>query len=147
MDNVSRYYTLGTDVLVGAADDTGLKNQYIVIRVNKIDPKKLGQAMDAPSPPEGGAGKKLTKAVLPLMPTVLNNIPKFVLDMALPVAAKTATDYGIDATVFATNVPPAQGGRDKSEFVPGVVTGALGAGVVIGLGYGVKALVKRITRR
>lgn len=143
---MSGYYTLGTDALVGAASDSGLKNQYIVIRVNKIDPKKLGEAMDAPPPPEG-AGKKLTKAVLPLMPTVLNNIPKFVLDMSLPVAAKVATDYGIDATVYATNVPPAQGGRDKSEFVPGVVAGAVGAGVFIGLGYGVKALVKKVLKR
>jgi len=102
----------GFDVL-GAED--GLANQYIVVRVKHIDQAKLASKL-------GSAGQLATSAL-----TIVNTIPKAVLDAVVPIAKTKALDYGIDAEIGVSNVPTKLKVRAFSEFWPG-----LGAGVVLG---------------
>lgn len=125
-------YLHGTDVIVGF---DALASHYIVIRVNHVDVDKLKAAILAPpeSAEASAAQMKRIASVLPLASGVVNGLPKLMLDVGLPFAQRAIKAYGIDATIMATNVPPSQGGRSKSEFLPGVVAGAIvGTGLFCG---------------
>jgi hypothetical protein len=104
----------GFDVL--GADDA-LANQYIIVRIKRIDQAKLAGKI-------GGSQGQLASSAL----TIVNTMPKAILDAALPIAKTKALDYGIDADITVTDVPPKLRARAFSEFWPG-----LGVGVVLGV--------------
>jgi hypothetical protein len=114
----------GFDVL-GAED--ALANQYIVVRVKRIDRAKLAAKL-------GGSKGQLASSAL----QVVNTMPKAVLDAALPIAKTKATDYGIDVDFSVSDVPPKLRQRAFSEFWPGlgigIVLGGLGLAIVKGIG-------------
>jgi hypothetical protein len=103
----------GFDVL-GAED--ALANQYIIVRVKRIDQAKLAGKI-------GGSQGQLASSAL----TIVNTMPRAALDAALPIAKTKALEYGIDADVTVSDVPPSLRARAFSEFWPG-----LGIGVVLG---------------
>lgn len=113
----------GFDVL-GAED--GLANQYIIVRVKHIDKPKLAAKL-------GSSGQLASSAL-----TIVNVMPKAILDAAVPIAKSKALEYGIDAEITTTDVPPKMQVRAYSEFWPGlgvgVVLGALSLGIVKLLG-------------
>lgn len=113
----------GYDVL-GAED--ALANQYIVVRIKRIDRAKLAAAI-------GGSKGQLASSAM----QVVNTAPKAILDAALPIAKTQALNYGIDADVSVSSVPPNMQKRAFSEFWPG-----LGVGIVLG-GFSL-AIVKLI---
>jgi hypothetical protein len=99
------------------ADSTSLADQYIVLRILRIDKDRFKEKA-------GG----LAAAALPLLDTA----PKAALDVVRPFIETAASNYGIGAEVTVSNVPPSQGGRAISEFWPGLfVGGALGASVLV----------------
>lgn len=100
----------GFDVL-GAED--ALANQYIVVRVKRIDRAKLASKL-------GSAGQLASSAL-----QIVNTMPKAVLDAAAPIAVSKAKDYGIDADVTISNVPPNLKARAFSEFWPGLLVGGV----------------------
>jgi hypothetical protein len=103
----------GYDVL-GAED--ALANQYIVVRVKRIDRNKLAAAI-------GGSKGQLASSAM----QVVNTMPKAIIDAALPIAKSKALNYGIDVDIAATDVPSNLRKRAFSEFWPG-----LGIGIVLG---------------
>lgn len=104
--------------LLGA--DSGLKGQYIVLRVNSIDAEKFKAAVGS------GAGG--------LIMSITDVTPKAVLDVAGPVGAKYLRNkYGIDTTVSFSDAPPSQGPRQKSEFFAGALVTAGTIGGIYGL--------------
>jgi hypothetical protein len=115
----------GFDVL-GAED--ALANQYIVVRVKRIDRAKLAAAI-------GGSKGQLASSAM----QAVSAAPKAILDAALPIAKTQAAKYGIDADVTVSDVPPNLRQRAFSEFWPG-----LGIGIVLG-GLGL-AIVKGISK-
>jgi hypothetical protein len=115
------FATIGGLDLLGAAE--GLKNQIIVVRINKIDEVKLKKAVDI----QGGAKSAATSAALALV----DRLPKAALDLALPPTVSYLKDnYGIDAEMVAADAPVPKG-RSLSEFWPGVVAG----GGAVGIGW------------
>ena len=130
-------YLHGTDVLVGFE---ALADHYIVIRVNHVDANKLKEHLTAPPKPvdpveqqKEMSQKKLIASLLPAASGIVNGVPKLVLNVALPYVHKVIKDYGVDATITSASVPPQQGGRSRSEFLPGAAAGAvLGTGLFWG---------------
>ena len=96
--------------LLGAAD--AFSDQYITVRVKSIDREKLKRAI-------GGSKGAIASSAL----SIVDSAPKAVLDIVKPVVVNKARDYGIDAEVVVSNVPPSKGGRAFSEFWPGLATG------------------------
>lgn len=111
---ILRNASSGYDVL--GADDA-LANQYIVVRVKRIDRDKLAAAL-------GGSRGQLASSAI----QVVNTMPKAIIDAALPIAKTQATKYGIDVDIASTDVPPNLRRRAFSEFWPG-----LGIGIVLGV--------------
>jgi hypothetical protein len=108
----------GFDVL-GAED--ALANQYIVVRIKHIDQQKLAAKI-------GGSSGQLASSAL----TIVNTAPKAILDAAVPIGLSKAKDYGIDAEVTVSDVPPKMKARAFSEFWPGVIAGTvLGASLLL----------------
>lgn len=114
----------GFDIL-GVEDS--LADQYITLRVRRIDREKLAQKIG------GGAVGKAAKAAIAFADTA----PKATLDIAVPFARAEARKYGVDVDVVVSKVPPAQGGRALSEFFPGLVGGFLLGVSVLGIGKGI----------
>jgi hypothetical protein len=114
----------GFDML-GAED--ALANQYIVVRVKHIDQTKLAGKL-------GGSKGQLASSAL----TVVNTMPKAVLDAVVPIAKTKALDYGIDAEVTVSDVPPKLRARAFSEFWPGLLGGIVlgGFSLAIVKGFG-----------
>lgn len=128
-------YINGSDVL-GAS---GLKNQYIVIRVKDIDAAALEKKLKADGNPAAAFAALGTK--------IANVLPKAVLDIGLPAFAKTTKQqWGVDADVYAVDATPGDE-RPKSEFLPGVGVGAL-VGVAGSFGlFGIYKLVAYLVRK
>lgn len=101
----------GFDVL-GAED--ALANQYILVRIKRIDQAKLASKL-------GGSKGQLASSAL----TIVNTMPKAILDAALPIAKTKALDYGVDADITVSNVPPKMQARALSEFWPGLIGGVV----------------------
>ena len=80
-------------------------------------------------------------AVAPAVLLATDAVPKAVLDVALPFAAKQLETYGVHASVTAADAPPAKGERPKSEFFPGVAVGVGVAALVFGVGWGAWKLI------
>lgn len=99
-----------------------LSDQYITVRVRRIDPVKLRQKLG------GKSGWLASMGV-----GVVEQVPKAALDAALPVAKSIlARDYGVELETTVTKVPPSQGGRDVSEFWTGLAAGtAVGASTLL----------------
>ena len=96
---------------------SGLADQYITIRVRDIDKDKLKEKAGA-----------LAASALSLVDVA----PKAALDAARPFIESAAKNYGVDAEVTISNVPPSKGGRAISEFWPGLfVGGAVGASALV----------------
>jgi len=115
--------------LLGALNPTGLKSQYIIVKVNDVDEQKLKGQL-------GPYGRYVPSGL-----KVVDTLPKVVLDTVAPVAAKALKDqYGIDASIsFVNAAPPA---RPKSEFLPGVGAGILMSGLAAGVYWFVRSGVK-----
>lgn len=111
---------------------TGLKDQFVVIRVNRIDGDLFKRKLV-----EAGQSSAIAPAVLMAVDTA----PKFAIDVALPMAAKELEKYGIFATLSASDAPLAQGERKKSEFLPGFVIGSGIVATVAAIGWGAWKLV------
>jgi len=120
----------GFDIL-GVEDS--LADQYITLRVRRIDRDKLAQKIG------GGAVGKAAKAAI----AFADHAPKATLDLAVPFARAEARKYGVDVDVVVSNVPPSQGGRALSEFFPGVVMGFVGGFSVLAIGKGIAWLFGR----
>jgi hypothetical protein len=101
----------GYDVL-GAED--ALANQYIVLRIKRIDQAKLASKL-------GGSKGQLASSAL----TIVNTMPKAALDAALPIAKSKALEYGVDVDVTASDVPPKLQQRALSEFWVGLLGGTV----------------------
>jgi len=101
----------GFDVL-GAED--ALANQYIVVRVKRIDRAKLAAAI-------GGSKGQLASSAM----QVVNTAPKAVLDAVLPIAKTKALAYGVDADITVSDVPPKLRTRALSEFWVGLLGGTV----------------------
>lgn len=124
---------LGLDML-GAGD--GLRNQFLTIKVDHVDGPILKRRLA-----EAGQSGAIAPAVL----FAVDTAPKAAVDVAIPLAEKELAKYGVTARIVASDVPPAQGGRRRSEFFPGVAVGAGVAAVVFGIGWTTwKLLLKRI---
>jgi hypothetical protein len=110
----------------------GLKNQYIVARIKRIDPERA----------KALAGESATKqALMSVALTATDRIPKAALDIGLPTTANLLKKrYGIEADLFAADAPPGKGERDISEFFPGVVVGGVAVGLVVALWSGIRRL-------
>lgn len=119
----------GFDVL-GAED--ALANQYIVVRIKHVDRAKLAAKL-------GGSQGQLASSAL----TIVNTMPKAVLDAALPIAKTKALDYGIDADVTVSDVPPQLRARAFSEFWPGLLGGIVLGGFSLGIAKGIGKLLGR----
>jgi hypothetical protein len=116
--------------LLGAAD--ALSDQYITIRVKRIDRDKLKQKLGGT--PGSAAGAALS---------FVDMAPKAALDLALPLVRNEASKYGVEVETVVSNVPPTKGGRAISEFFPGLLMGTvLGAS-----GYMIVKLVQRLIGR
>lgn len=116
------------------ARGNGLKNQYIVLQVQDINGDVLKRKLSS-------MGQ--SSFIAPLAMMAMDNIPKEVVDIALPIAQAKLLDFGVTAKVYATDVPPAQGGRKKSEFLPGFVVGGSLVAVVATVGWGAWVLLFR----
>jgi hypothetical protein len=115
----------GLDYL-GAAET--LSSQYITFRVKSIDAEKLKNKL-------GGSTGQLASSGL----TFINLAPEATLDIAVPLIVKQAKEYGVDAEVTVSRVPPSKGGRSTSEFFPGLFIG-------LGIGGSILAIVKLVMR-
>ena len=109
---------------IGAGD--GLKAQYLVIHVESVDGAVLKKKL-------ADAGQ--SSAIAPLVMMATDNVPKFVIDTAIPVAVKKLQEYGVTANIVAQDAPPAQGGRKRSELLYGVAAGAGLTALVAGIGW------------
>ena len=114
----------GLDML-GASGD-GLKSQYITLHVEHIDRDVLKRKLDS---------MKVSGAVTPAIMMATDQAPKFVVDTALAMAPKYLKDFGITATLEAYDAPPDKGGRKKSEFLVGAISGILLASLVTGIAW------------
>jgi hypothetical protein len=113
------------------ADDT-FADQYITVRVKKIDRDRLRYAIG------GSKGDIATSAL-----TIVNTAPKAFLDLFAPVAKNKLTEFGIDADISVSKAPIAKTARAMSEFWPGLLAGTV-LGATGWLIYrGVAALVRR----
>jgi hypothetical protein len=130
---------LGALHMLGAVSGpgTGLADQIIVVRVNRVDAEKLKGFIGVKGVAAAGLGVALS---------VVDSQPKFALDIGLPVAKSFLREnLGIDAEITPANVAPAA--RGKSEFLPGVVAGAGLTALVFGVGWTTwKILVGRLFR-
>ena len=93
-------------------------DQYVTLRVMKIDQDKLRQKLG------GTTGMLASYGV-----TVASLAPKMAIDAILPVlVGRVKQDYGVELEATVTDVPPKKGTkRGISEFWPGLlVGGALG---------------------
>lgn len=110
-----------------------LASQFITLRIKHIDREKLKQKL-------GGASGTLAQGAL----TLVDMEAKAALDMVVPVVrSKLKNDYGVDADIVVSNVPPSQGGRALSEFWPGLLVG----GAVGVSGFAIWNLVRRLVGR
>jgi hypothetical protein len=118
--------------MLGAGD--GLRSQYIVLRVDRIDQDVLKAKLA-----EAGA----SSAIAPLVVLATDKAPKAVIDLALPVAMKQLEQYGVHARASAgEDLPPVRG---ASEFFPGLAVGAATVALVAGVGWGAWSLIlKRV---
>lgn len=114
----------GFDVL-GA--DTALANEYVTLRIKGVDPARVRQKLGS-----------LAAGALPFVEMA----PKAALDIAAPIVASKARDYGIDAEV---NVATAPAGKKRafSEFFPGLVFGVVLGGASLVIVKGIARLVRR----
>lgn len=106
--------------LLGATE--ALSSQYITLRIKSIDAQTLKYKL-------GGAAGNLAPAAL----LMVSAGPQMALDVAAPFIRSEMKNYGIDADVTISNVPPTKGGpRAISEFWPGLlVGGALGGSCLL----------------
>ena len=118
--------------LLGAADT--FANQYITIRVKSIDRDQLRYKL-------GGKSGSIVSSGLSVIDTIQS--PKAVLDIATPILKKTAKDYGVDAEISVSNVPPKGGARAMSEFWPGLLIGTIAGGSTLAIVKLIQKLVNR----
>lgn len=116
-------YLHGAVIGADAVRGTGLSNQYIVLRIDHVDGPTLQKKL-------ASMNESTIASLAPAMVSVVDTIPKAVVDIALPFAKKELKNFGVTASIVAANVPPVQGGRDKSELFPGIAIGATAASVV-----------------
>lgn len=98
-------------------------DQYITLRVMKIDQDKLRQKL-------GG----MTGSFASFGVSVASLAPKMAIDAGLPpLLGMLKKDYGVELEATVTDVPPKKGAkRGISEFWPGlVVGGAIGGGALV----------------
>lgn len=121
--------------MLGASGSDGLKNQFIVVKIDRIDADALKRKLA-----EGGH----SAAIAPLVMLATDRAPKAAVDLALPLAVKELREYGVYAKLTAHDVPPPEG-RARSEFLPGFVVGAGVVTLVTAVGWGAwNLLLKRI---
>ena len=132
-------YLYGTAVL--GAD--GLQNQYIVLRVRNIDKATLQHKLEEPpGEPPSPAWRSLKASLTGTSVNTLDWIPKAMLDLIVPfVVRMLRNDYGIDAQVTVSEVPPNMKVRERSEFFPGAVFGIVAGALLTSLAWGGKSLI------
>ncbi len=137
-------YLHGTDVLgsdlVGA---DGLQNQYILLHVRSIDKAALQRKLrEPPGAPPSPSKQQLVASLAGTGVSVIDRVPKAVLDLALPFFIKVLkSDYGIDAQITVSEVPQRMKVRERSEFFPGTVIGAVAGALLTILAWGGKDLL------
>lgn len=107
----------GDDGLSLLGADDAFANQYITLRVKKLDRVKLSLKL-------GGSTGAMASSALSLV----DSSPKAALDIAMPFIRTEAAKYGVDLETTVSNVPPSKGGRAISEFWPGMVFGVIVGG-------------------
>lgn len=114
---------LGSD-LIGA---DGLQNQYVLLRVKNIDKNALQRKIkELPGAPPSPSEQALMASLAGTAVSVVDRIPKAVLDLAVPFLIKMLKDdYGIDAQITVSEVPQNMKVRERSEFFPGAAVGAV----------------------
>jgi hypothetical protein len=109
---------MGTLDLFGA--DSTLADQYITLRVKKIDKELLRQKVGGSSGGWAAFGVEIA-----------NMEPKMALDAGVPIIIAQAKKFGIELEVTKSTTPP-KDKRGLSEFWPGLfVGGVLGAGSLV----------------
>ncbi len=109
----------GLDIL-GAAD--ALADQYVTLRIKNIDRDRLTYKLGGSTGTFAAAGLHFVDAG-----------PKAALDIAVPIVRNKMRDYGIDAEITVSNVPPSKGGRALSEFWPGAFAGTVVGVSILGI--------------
>jgi hypothetical protein len=112
--------------LLGATD--AFADQYITFRIKNIDPDKLRQAV-------GSAAESAL--------TIANTAPKAALDLVVPIVKNKIKDYGVDAEIVVSKVPPSKGGRAFSEFWVGALAGTVLGLTSLGIYKGLAGLVRK----
>lgn len=92
----------------------GLADQYVTLRVVRIDQAKLREKIGGKSGWLASLGVGIADAV-----------PGAAIDAALPVVvSRLHNDYGVDVEASRTTAPPHAGKHRRSEFWPGLIVGA-----------------------
>lgn len=130
---------LGSDVI--GAD--GLQNQYILLRIKNIDKNALQRKLkEPPGEPASPAKRDLVASLAGTTLDIVDRVPKTVLDLAVPFLVKMLkSDYGIDAQINVSDVPVSMKIRERSEFFPGAVVGAVAGVLLVGFVLGGKKLL------
>lgn len=102
--------------------DGGLADQYVTVRVKRIDKDLLRQKV-------GGYGGVLASFGV----SVADMEPKMAIDALLPIGLTQAKKYGLELEATRSTTPPKPGEvRGISEFWPGLlVGGVLGGGSLL----------------
>lgn len=111
----------------------GLADQYVTLRVVKIDKDRLRQKV-------GG-----TTGVLASFGTsVADMAPKMAIDALLPIGLTKAKEYGLELEATRSTEPPKKGqSRGISEFWPGLLVGGVLGGGSLALWKGIIAPLGR----
>ena len=122
--------------MLGATSE-GLKNQLLIVKVNRVDGDRLRHEIV-----KAGSSESTAAIVSSLLTTGMDRAPKLLVDAAIPMAERELRDrFGVDLTITAADaatVPPA---RKRSEFLVGAVVGGGAVALVVGVGWSAWALL------
>lgn len=112
--------------------DSTLADQYITLRVTKIDKDRLRQKI-------GGYGGVLASFGV----SIADMEPKMAVDAALPLVLNEAKKYGVELEATKSTSPPKGAKRGLSEFWPGLLVGGVLGGGSLALWNGILAPLGR----